>query len=381
LEDFTTHYEMLEVAEAASFEEIRTAYRRMAQEYHPDRVPEHLKKLKRDAEEKLKQINEAWAVLGNAAKRHQYDAELKEIREAEANDFECEPPTPPPPPPRQTPPPRLVISQTWFDFTGRGPSEKLEGKFTVGTTRGLLEATVKSPEPWLHVLQDQVAASASQEISFRIEGSTLQLGKMYSGAITVQSNAGNYDVGISVTLDLQKEELASYRHRMLAFGFLLGSAFGLLMYFLIPDLQTRNAIALVAGFVAFIGAIVAGAKLARWGGGIGAFFLATIAANVVPSVSMSVYSAGAWGTIFAALLVACSRGLLLEKYGRTSGVRVRVVAGSLALVAGVVAIGVYAANEIGRPTRTQQSAISSRQTSSVSSINDNSAFSGERNES
>jgi anti-sigma B factor antagonist len=80
LEDLTTYYEILEVAESASFEGIRTAYRRMAQEYHPDRVPEHLKKLRRHAEEKLKQINEAWAVLGNAAKRQQYDAELKKIR-------------------------------------------------------------------------------------------------------------------------------------------------------------------------------------------------------------------------------------------------------------------------------------------------------------
>src|SRR6185437_8050034 len=70
-------YEILEVSPSASTAEIRTSYLRLAREYHPDRVPEHLTKLRADAEEKLKLVNEAWAVLSDAAKRRLYDERLR----------------------------------------------------------------------------------------------------------------------------------------------------------------------------------------------------------------------------------------------------------------------------------------------------------------
>src|SRR5438552_2392034 len=71
-------YEILEVSPSASPAEIRTAYLNLAREYHPDRVPEHLTKLRADAEEKLKLVNHAWAVLGDPAKRRQYDVVFRE---------------------------------------------------------------------------------------------------------------------------------------------------------------------------------------------------------------------------------------------------------------------------------------------------------------
>src|SRR5436309_4226543 len=66
-------YQILEVSESASTEQIRSAYLKMAREYHPDRVPEHLTKLRADAENKFKQVQEAWTVLGNPARRRLYD--------------------------------------------------------------------------------------------------------------------------------------------------------------------------------------------------------------------------------------------------------------------------------------------------------------------
>src|SRR5207248_4243405 len=66
-------YEILEVPRSASTAEIRSAYLKMAREYHPDRVPEHLTKLRADAEDKFKQVQEAWTVLGNPARRRLYD--------------------------------------------------------------------------------------------------------------------------------------------------------------------------------------------------------------------------------------------------------------------------------------------------------------------
>jgi len=42
MEDVPTLYEILEISESAGPDEIRSAYRQLAHEYHPDKVPEHL---------------------------------------------------------------------------------------------------------------------------------------------------------------------------------------------------------------------------------------------------------------------------------------------------------------------------------------------------
>ena len=70
-------YDILEVSPSADSADIRASYLKLAREYHPDRVPEYLTKLRADAEEKVKEINEAWAVLSDPAKRRKYDLKLQ----------------------------------------------------------------------------------------------------------------------------------------------------------------------------------------------------------------------------------------------------------------------------------------------------------------
>jgi molecular chaperone DnaJ len=62
------YYELLEVARDASQDDIKKAYRRMAVKYHPDKNPGDT-----EAEEKFKEISEAYEILSNPQKRQQYD--------------------------------------------------------------------------------------------------------------------------------------------------------------------------------------------------------------------------------------------------------------------------------------------------------------------
>jgi curved DNA-binding protein len=63
------YYNVLGVGKNVSDEELKRAYRKLAMKYHPDRNPN-----KREAEERFKEINEAYAVLSDKEKRKQYDA-------------------------------------------------------------------------------------------------------------------------------------------------------------------------------------------------------------------------------------------------------------------------------------------------------------------
>ena len=62
------YYEVLGLKKGASEDEIKKAYRKMAMKYHPDRNPGD-----KEAEEKFKEVNEAYSVLSDPDKKSKYD--------------------------------------------------------------------------------------------------------------------------------------------------------------------------------------------------------------------------------------------------------------------------------------------------------------------
>src|SRR6266545_2013767 len=66
--DYKDYYKILGVERSASEDEIRKAYRKLAMKFHPDRNPND-----KEAEERFKEINEAYQVLSDTKKRAHYD--------------------------------------------------------------------------------------------------------------------------------------------------------------------------------------------------------------------------------------------------------------------------------------------------------------------
>ena len=62
-----SYYKILGIPATASGEEIKSAYRRLAKQYHPDHCPE--------GSDTFKDIHEAYCVLGDPDKRRQYERE------------------------------------------------------------------------------------------------------------------------------------------------------------------------------------------------------------------------------------------------------------------------------------------------------------------
>ena len=118
---FKDYYEILGVPRDASDADLKRAFRNLARQYHPD-----VARNGRDAEDKFKEVNEAYEVLGDPSKRSRYDRlgsvfnESSDFRQsAGARPFE--PKTPPRPAP--------ASEDTEYELRGAGYSEFFEHLF------------------------------------------------------------------------------------------------------------------------------------------------------------------------------------------------------------------------------------------------------------
>lgn len=82
-----SHYETLGVADGAEPDDVRRAYLDLARRLHPDRWIDASTAERAAAERRMQEVNEAWRVLGNAARRLAYDTGRRRTRPAAAGPF------------------------------------------------------------------------------------------------------------------------------------------------------------------------------------------------------------------------------------------------------------------------------------------------------
>ena len=109
MQQVRNYYQILGVPREATGEEIKKTFRRLARQYHPDVNPNN-----KAAEEKFKDINEAYDVLSDDAKRADYDAQLFGRGKRKPTSRFSNPPKPTTPKP-STPP--RQSAQYWQDYS------------------------------------------------------------------------------------------------------------------------------------------------------------------------------------------------------------------------------------------------------------------------
>lgn len=162
---FRDYYQTLGVSKTATPAEIKSAFRKLARQFHPDTAKD-----KKAAEEKFKEINEAYEVLGDAEKRKRYDEYGQNWQHG--------------PPPgagfrggargpgggfRQAP--RSAGSDEDFEFGGTGFSDFFEQMFAGrrGSRAGFEEAPQRGQDAEADILVtlEEALNGSTRQISFR----------------------------------------------------------------------------------------------------------------------------------------------------------------------------------------------------------------------
>ena len=209
--------------------------------------------------------------------------------------------------------PRLSLNLTALSLGRLRKGEECTRTFIIDNLGGgVLQGTIDvSHAEWIKVSQAEIDPRRHhQEVTVRVDTSSLALGTSHVGMVEIRSNGGRQGIRIDFSIELEASAVSRSRTRLFWSGIVIGAVFGLSLYEMAPSTLTRDAIAHVAFLVGFVSFVVVGAKAGKWGGGIGTF-VAAMFAQPIQYASMSAYSAAAWAMVVSSFLYFFARRLLV----------------------------------------------------------------------
>ncbi len=182
------YYKILQVDPEAEPEVVTAAYRRLAAKYHPD------VNRASDAEERMRALNQAYGVIGDATKRSDYDRQrLARVRSTRATGggAGCYPSR------RNTPVVTVTPSLISFGMVPRGTTKTLTIEISVTEGRTLI-GDLRASHSWIH-LSTQRLFSSTTVVNVAVDPSDLKSGVTHHGAIIIDSiSYGTRSVPLSV---------------------------------------------------------------------------------------------------------------------------------------------------------------------------------------
>lgn len=174
------YYSILGVPHDATPEQIKEAYRILAKVWHPDRFGgQHEEKVRKFAEERFKEVNEAYEVLSDPVKRAAYDQEFI------------------------VPKPKPVVSPTRIDFGKAKKGEVVRRSFQIDNQGGSPSKVDIDypPDSWFQVRVRSVSDETFPlEVEVIVDAETLKEGE-YAGKVTVSLDGEKAEVELFLKVE------------------------------------------------------------------------------------------------------------------------------------------------------------------------------------
>lgn len=198
-------YKILQVDPAAEPEVVEAAYRRLALKYHPDvsQAP--------DAAERMRDLNMAYAVIGDGAKRADYDRARSRLPTSALRARPRREPT--------TPPARLRVEPQSLQFgpLPKGSTQTAQLAITMDGI-GSLRGSVRPNQPWLRTSVSE-ADDGHCTVEVTVDTAALRDGWRHAGSVTVGTIAGgSQTVPVTVVVAPEPRPAARVEPEVLDFG-------------------------------------------------------------------------------------------------------------------------------------------------------------------
>ena len=237
--------------------------------------------------------------------------------------------------------PLIEVSRKNFAFENVRRGNQVSGSYVINNVGGgSLQGKVSSKQSWLKLSQSLIDASRHrQEHGFIAETSGLALGSKNSGFIEMETNGGNAEIHVAVSVEIEKQALSRFRRRLFWLGMLLGGIFGYFSYLSLPDTPSRAAVSGVAGLVGLVGAIVAASRSGGFVAGCGTFLIGAAVLTGLETELPHAYAAVSWALTFGSVLHTFARSMFVAKESGKAGAFAGTAAALIFLVGGIVVAG------------------------------------------